>query len=166
MKKIKFLSVLLMTLMLSIISVKAKEVSTASEIQDCMTSSNDNVCKLTADINITSNIVITSDKTLDLNGHTLELVNCNNSVIEVTGVKLTVDDETFTFKSNKFSTYVLGYTDKEEKTETPKEEVKEETKTEIEPPKTFDSGISYIIMAIVSLIIVSYTVMYFKKRYN
>lgn len=73
-----------------------------------------------------------------------------------------VDDETFTFKSNKFSTYVLGYTDKAEKNETPKDEVK----TEIEPPKTLDSGISYMIMAIISLIIVAFTVMYFKKRYN
>lgn len=92
MKKTKFLSVLLMALVLSIISVKAKEVSTTDELNECMTSSNESVCKLTADVNITNSIVITSDKTLDLNGKTLELVNCNNSVIEVTGVKLTVDD--------------------------------------------------------------------------
>lgn len=92
MKKVRFLSVLFMVLMLSVTSVRASEVSTADELRACMTSSEESVCKLTADVNTTSVIAVTSDKTLDLNGKVLELVNGSNSVIEIDNAKLTIDD--------------------------------------------------------------------------
>ena len=64
---------------------------------------------------------------------------------------VTVDEDgNIKFKSDKFSTYVLGYNDVEE----------------VEAPNTFDSIISYIVLALVMIALVGCTSLYLKKRFN
>lgn len=75
------------------------------------------------------------------------------------------------FESDKFSVYVLAYNDVEDEKEktTTESENKEETATETkveEPPKTFDSVVTYIILVVVAAILVTYTSLYLRKRFN
>ena len=88
----------------------------------------------------------------------------NNEITVIDDVTVN-DDGTVTFKSDKFSLYALSYEDVENKKEEIKTEVKGEQKV-VEPPKTFDSVISYIIITVIALGLITYTSLYLKKRFN
>lgn len=62
------------------------------------------------------------------------------------------EDGTLSFKSDKFSTYILGYNDVED--------------TKVEAPNTFDGIITYIVLSLVMTVLVGYTSLYLKKRFN
>lgn len=85
------------------------------------------------------------------------VVRVHNGEVTVIDDVTVNDDGTVSFKSDKFSTYALAYEDVVN--ETPKEEVK--------PVDTFDGGIvSYIVMMVAMLGMITYVSLYLKKRFN
>ena len=68
------------------------------------------------------------------------------------------EDGTISFKSDKFSTYVLAYVDEEVTAEATKEQTKN--------PKTGDNVTNYIMLIAISSVGVLLTISHLKKRYN
>ena len=75
----------------------------------------------------------------------------HNGQLEKLAVTLN-EDGTLSFKSDKFSTYAVGYVDTV-KPETPKPEVSE--KEEIKNPETGDEMFAYVLTAIASLVAIA-----------
>ena len=99
------------------------------------------------------------------------MIRIHDGKVEVLDATLSEDGTEVVFETDKFSEYVLAYDDVEEKKEEEVTETKEETKIteenkDIEPPKTLDSVISYIILTIVAGALVIYSSLYLRKRFN
>jgi len=90
MKKFKMLAFSILTVMLMVMGVNAKEVTTSKELLDCLSAGG--TCTLSNNLEVSDRMVIDAGKTveLDLNGKTLDLTHTNDNYAVLVKGNLTI----------------------------------------------------------------------------
>lgn len=93
MKKLKLLALGLISLLA--VNVSAAEVDTTDKLVDCMTNASDEVCTLTADVELSASLEVGKEVVLDLNGQKITPAATfagDSLIIVLHGGELTVED--------------------------------------------------------------------------